>query len=267
VIFSGAAQAATVYSADFDTGSLGTNVTTSGNPPTVTAELERLGSHSMRVYLNRATSAVSYRTEISTGGREKVTPGQDYWYGFSIFLPNSYVPDNIWEIVAQWHNVPDTDLGETNTRLNPPLGLHTEGGKWMINLKWDTRQITTNDSYEGQKNVDLGPYDTGKWTDWVFHIKWSPFSDGFLQVWRDGTKVLDRQGGVGYNDHVGPYFKMGLYKGWKSRTTPVGTVSERLLYHDQLRIAGPGSSYADVSASANTSPAPKPPTGIVIDTN
>ena len=40
---------------------------------------------------------------------------------------------------------------------------------------------------------------------------------------------------------------MGIYKGWRSRTEPKGKVSRRVLYHDEVRFAGPNGKYADVT--------------------
>lgn len=67
----------------------------------------------MRTSLDRLSDEVSYRTEVSDHARRpQVQIGGEYWYGFSIYLPEDYVADAIWEIVAQWHGRPDFDLGE-----------------------------------------------------------------------------------------------------------------------------------------------------------
>ncbi len=68
--------------------------------------------------------------------------------------------------------------------------------------------------YGGVREYDLGPYETGVWTDWVMHVKWSYDQDGIAEVWKDGRKVIDQSGPNAFNDARGPFFKMGLYKGW-----------------------------------------------------
>lgn len=256
-----------VYKADFESGSLTDFVRTSGNPPVLSTDVARAGRYSMKSVLNRKTSPTSYRTEVTTGGLVEVIPGQDYWYGFSIYLPPNYAVDNIWEVVAQWHNVPDKNLGELY--LNPPMGIYIENGVWRLSTLWDSRPVTDK-NYEGKAEYKLGPHETGKWTDWVFHVKWSPRSDGLLQVWKNGSKVVDKAGPIGFNDATGPFFKMGIYKGWRNRDTPAGLVSERVLYHDELRIVGPGGKYADVApggggGAQEQDAKPKAPTGISID--
>ncbi|MEP7244980.1 MAG: polysaccharide lyase [Gammaproteobacteria bacterium] len=268
-------RAPLIFCSDFESGVLGENGqvwNVSGNSPTVSTDVARSGRYSMKTVLNRATSKDWFRTEVSSGtGRVNIVPNGEYWYGFSIYLPASYVKDNLWEFVAQWHNIPDKNKGEA-TDLNPPLSLGTQNGVWSINTIWDSRVLTEKKTYEGKKMYQLGAYNTGKWTDFVFHVRWSPNSNGFLQVWKDGVKVIDASGGIAFNDAVGPYLKMGIYKGWTTRTTPAGNVSVRTLYHDEVRIADSGGSYAAVSpgGAPSSAPAPdqkkpNPPGGVSID--
>ncbi len=239
-------KAPLLFNSDFETGELNTTSqwTVSGNSPALQTKITRRGKYAMKSFIDRQNSAVSYRSEAAIKGWSKVPRGE-FWYGFSVYLPADYVADPIWEIVAQWHNYPDTSLGET-WGLNPPISLHTEGGVWKLSTIWDSRAVTVK-PYEGTHSYALGEYKTGAWTDWVFHVKWSPKADGRLQVWKGGTKVIDKSGPIGFNDAIVPYMKVGIYKGWKDRQTPVGVVSTRAVYHDEVRIAGAGATYADVA--------------------
>lgn len=244
-----------VFAADFEAGSIDTSSqwVVSGNSPTVTTAYVREGKYAIKTFLDRKNSPTSYRTELAMRSI-RAQPDVDYWYGFSIYLPSDYVADSIWEIVAQWHAVPDKALGEGD--LNPPVSLHSENGKWKVSTIWDAHQVTTK-SYDGSRSYDLGAYKRGVWTDWVFHIKWSPNSDGLLQVWEDGKQVINTPGPIGFNDAVGPYFKFGLYKGWRDRSSPVGLVTTRTLYHDSIRMAsGPTAKYADVAPPSVRRPLP-----------
>jgi hypothetical protein len=215
----------------------------SGNAPVITTEVKRSGKYAIKSVLNRATSATSYRTEFAVAS-QKLTQGGEYWYGFSIYLPNDFAADPIWEIVAQWHSRPDSDAEAT---LNPPMSLHTENGIWRVNTIWDTNKTTVRETYTGQVSYKLGPYQKGKWTDWVFHVKWTPTSSGVLQVWQDGKKVVDKSGPIGFNDAYAPYFKFGMYKGWKDRKSPAGVVSTRTVFHDEIRVAEGANKYAEVA--------------------
>jgi Polysaccharide lyase len=217
----------------------------SGNAPTVDRHRARAGKQAMRTALDRGKDKVSYRTEVS-GPRAEI--GKEYWYGFSILLPEDYHPDHIWEIVAQWHGVPDFDAGE-NWR-NPIMALSTTDGRWSWVSRWDAKRNTFASGkrqYGGTRDYDLGPYRKGVWTDWVIHIKWSYGSDGLLKVWKDGATVIDVDGPNAFNDEHGPFFKMGLYKGWRDPDRPSDAVSRRTLYHDEFRMGGSDAGYADVA--------------------
>lgn len=248
-----------LYTEDFENGQI---VNFAGNAPTITQAHRRQGNFAMKSVLDRQSSPISYRTEISTKQHVEILPGHEYWYGFSIFLPSDYVADPIWETVANWHSTPDPE--EADGALEAPVSLWSNNGVWTVKIKWDSRATTVKPYYEGSVNYDLGAYRTGQWTDWVFHIKWSPYRDGFIEVWKNGEKLIDRAGPVGYNDTSGPYFKMGIYKGWRDRIEPAGVVTERTLYHDELRIADATGSYADVAPSGLARPAP--PTDLSIMT-
>lgn len=217
----------------------------SGNAPTVQRGPARGGQQAMRTSLDRSKDKVSYRTEVS-GPRADV--GKEYWYGFSILLPEDYAADRIWEIVAQWHGVPDFDAGE-NWR-NPVMALSTTNGRWDWVSRWDAKRNTFESGkrqYGGTRNYDLGPYRKGVWTDWVVHIKWSYGADGFLRVWKNGETVIDASGPNAFNDEHGPFFKMGLYKGWRDPNKRGDAVSQRVLYHDEFRMGDSEAGYDDVA--------------------
>jgi len=227
----------------------------SGNPPVVTKAVNgvtpRAGQYMMKSYVNRLESPVSYRTEVVTRGDYTISIGKEYWYGFSVFLPQDHVPDNIWELVAQWHGRPDFDLGED--WRNPCMALRPQSdGNWHVSLIWDSKANTFESGervYDGSRNWTVGPYARGEWTDWVFHVKWSYEDDGLLEIWQNDILIITRNGPNCFNDAKGPYFKMGIYKGWKDRYDPVGIVAERTLYHDEVRIGDANTTYADVAPS------------------
>ncbi|MBN1125540.1 MAG: polysaccharide lyase [Sedimentisphaerales bacterium] len=234
---------ALLHLSDFETGIL-EDWQISGNPPAITDHPVRNGRFAMKTPLNRQVDKVPYRTEVSG---QKTEVGKEYWYGFSIYLPGDYLPDKIWEIVAQWHGVPDFDIGE-NWR-NPVMALSTTNGQWNLLYRWDAKKNTFESGqrkYDGSQSFDLGPYQTERWTDWVVHVKWSFKDDGLLEIWKDGKKLIHEIGPNTFNDKSGPYFKMGLYKGWKDPDRPSDRVSKRLLYHDEFRMAGADGSYGIV---------------------
>lgn len=254
-----------VFGTSFEDGISLAEWNLSGNAPVLTSEQTRSGSKAMKSYLHRYNSNTSYRTEVSLKGPEvNATIGKEYWYGFSIYLPSPYPADNISEILAQWHSTPDP--GEENQ--NPPLSLAIENGQWKVKTIWNTSQPTLK-SLQQSASVSVGQQATDQWTDWVFRVKWSYGSDGYLQVWKNGTQVVSRTGPNYYRDSKGPYFKMGIYKSMWRQAQYVGTVTSRVMYHDEFRMAGAGASYADVapakkSGVGTAAARPKPPAVVSI---
>lgn len=211
----------------------------SGNSPDVSSAEKRSGRYAVKSYLHRYQSATGHRTEVRAKAPAPVK-GKDTWYGFSIYLPAPYPRDEVGETLVQWQATPDP--GESYG--NPPIALQVKDGRWVLRNNWNPTQPTIK-SGQKQANYQLGTPETNKWTDWVFRIRWSYGSDGIIEVWKNGTRVLNKTGPNCYNDKTMPYFKMGIYKAkWRSK---VGDVVERTVYHDEVRMAGHGSNYSDVA--------------------
>ena len=199
----------------------------------------RSGQYAARFQLDRDDAVVSSskRTEISEPVPSATAPErQERWIGFSIHLPADWTADPSAESVTQWHQVADTGGP-------PPLGLITNNGQWQISQHWENHEHHTL----------LGPYVTGRWTDWVFHIRWAPDAQGSVTAWRDGAEVFSTTGKNKYADGRAVYMKFGIYKwDWQSNPQKSNT-NRRVLYYDSLRIADQSGSYRDVDP-ANVTP-------------
>jgi hypothetical protein len=167
------------------------------------------------------------------------------WYAFSSYLPTDFVDDPMAENIAQWHEIPDWDLGE-NWR-SPPIALGIVNGRYYIKYMWAAAPVNTNDTKDGEKQVDLGPVDKGKWNDFAFHIKFSYKSDGILEIYKNKVKIFSLYGPNSYNDENYPYFKVGIYKwgwnGWASYSPE----DKRVLYVDEVRVGNKNANLNDVS--------------------
>jgi hypothetical protein len=205
----------------------------------------RAGNQAIRLTLKKEDPlvAANKRAELKLGG---VPANSEQWYGFSIFLPRSYKSDPSSEIIAQWHDKPDVELGEK--WKSPALALFTQNGRFYLKRYWDSKPVTTIYQTEGHEILDLGPYKTGKWTDIVFHVKWSYTLDGVLEVWIDKELKVSKTGPNNYNDQRGPYFKVGVYKAdWKNQPQK-SIVSQRNIYLDEFRVGDGSARYEDVAS-------------------
>lgn len=237
-------NASVIFEGDFETGNLG-NFRVLGISPTATSSLSRAGTYAMKSVLNPAEK----RAEVKMPSKINAV-GNEYWYGFSIFLPEPFEVNSKWEVVANWHGRPDFDIGEVFAGQGAIMALTTANprsetiAEWVLINRWDSKPNSTPGGVpdiEGTNVYEFGPYETGVWTDWVFHVKWSYESDGFLEIWKNGIKVLDRDGPNCYNDEYGPYFKMGIYRAGRSSNAP------RTIYHDEFRMADADGTYEDVA--------------------
>ncbi len=148
------------------------------------------------------------------------------WYGASYYLPNDYVSDAAPEIITQWH----TNVG------SPPLAVWTQNGKW-------------NMTRFGNKITSLGTYTKNKWTDFVYHVKWSKGTDGLIEVWKDGVKVFTYNGANMLSTATyGAYMRTGLYKWpWNPTSKIVSSTTQRVMYVDDVRIGNQSATYYDVA--------------------
>jgi hypothetical protein len=160
-------------------------------------------------------------------------------------LPTDFVADPMAEKIAQWHEIPDWDLGET--WRSPPISLGIQNDHYNLQILWAAAPVNTNNTKDGEKDIDLGPVDKGKWNDFVFHIKFSYKSDGILEIYKNKVKIFSLIGPNSFNDENYPYFKVGIYKwtwnGWASYSPE----SKRVLYVDEVRIGNSKSNLNEVS--------------------
>ncbi|MEV0610635.1 heparin lyase I family protein [Polymorphospora rubra] len=204
-----------------------------GHGATTVTSPVRAGGHAVRFQLDRtdaSPAAGSKRAEINQPDSQPANA--ERWYGFSINLDPSWAYDTSSEIVTQWHQCDSGCPGGS-----PPLALLTSKGRWQIDFRGEF--------------VDLGPYRTGVWTDWVFHVRWRTDDAGLLEVWRDGAPVLTRTGAVHGGGPRSPYFKIGIYKWDWAFADRHSSVDRRVMFHDEVRIGDERATYDDVASGPN----------------
>jgi hypothetical protein len=199
----------------------------------ISTEVARKGRSSARFEFSKAdvTDHEGFvRSELRLGSETD----NERWYGFSNYLPHDFISDPMAENIAQWHEVPDWDLGEK--WRSPPIALGIENDRYYVKILWAAAPVNTNKTKDGERKDDLGPVDRDKWNDWVFHIKFSYRSDGILEIWKNRKNIFTYNGPNSFNDKHFPYFKIGIYKwGWKDWAN-YSPEEKRVLYYDEVRI-------------------------------
>ena len=222
----------------------------------------RAGAHAVRFEVPRRLG--SFRSELALSS---VPMFSDYWYGFSIFIPKDWTNDpQDGDIVAQWHGAANQDKKqfkvEGDSKGRPPVSLSLHDDRWEITFNWSSAVVKTAQDWENFKTErekkEIGKFQKGVWTDWVFHAHWSYKEDGLVEVWQNGKQVVNRKGPNCYNDPNGPYFKVGIYHpAWKDIKADTFNqqkliIPRKVIYHDEVRVI-PNGKYEDV--------APRPPQG------
>ncbi|MDQ3289875.1 MAG: polysaccharide lyase, partial [Bacteroidota bacterium] len=206
----------------------------------VSSNRARNGSNSGRFEIRSEDHQI--RSEITLSGETQ----SERWYGNSLYLPSNdwdsdLNPDG-WDIITQWHA--KEDAGE-DARF-PPIALVVSKGRLSMVVYWATQAENTNETVSGKKVFDLGTLEKDKWLDMVYHINFSHESDGVLEVWKNGEKVINYNGPNCYNDKSLPYFKAGIYKRrWYD-------ITKRVVYVDEVRVGNKNAAYHDVAPSGST---------------
>lgn len=166
---------------------------------------------------------------VHNGVRAEVTiikglPSRNMWYSFAVYFPSDgYATDSQREVICQWYQdgTPATSFRGRNDRL----------------------LLDSGNDPEKRIPYDLGPIVKDQWTEVVFHFIHSYKEDGLVEVWINGNLALSRKGGNMYDD-VLPKWKVGLYKA--SFKYHNSDVNRRLLFFDNIRVGGPGSTLQEM---------------------
>ena len=212
---------------------------TSGNSPEVIRVTDaRAGKYVMKSELNPSSEVVK-RTEVSISKKiVNFDVGKAYWVGISIKLGEEFRDStdfNDQGMLIQWHY---RDWLHPEVRDAQPL---------LLRFRDDKVHVHNEVLQEFMASV---PPAYGEWVDWVIHVKFAD-KDGLIQVWRNGKQIVDWQGDNHQTEkHEGAYLKFGLYSA-QYETEPPEIDFKRVVYHDELRIAGADGSYELVAPKGN----------------
>jgi len=232
-LFAVQARASVVWRGDFESRDLSqwSGVDGLASRLTIVASPVRQGSYALRTELRNGDFA-------SNGNRNELvrlvpeTEGVNDYYAWSTMFDRSYPSSNTWQVFTQWHH--------SGCCGSPPLEFDVNGE--TISLDFNATGTTTA--------VWSTPLVRGVWHDFVMHVIWSSNPDlGLVELWYDGTKVIEKKAlQTLYAGQVN-YLKQGLYRDASIQPTAV-------VYHDGMII---GTTLADVAPQLVAPPPPPPP--------
>ena len=151
--------------------------------------------------------------------------GREIWYSFSTFIPPDFPIVDTPTVISQWHA--SEDPGEDAASRSPVLAHRYGGGALLIDIRFSSQKTQRVNDGDSEVLYEQKDFPRGVWHDFLYRVRWSHRSDGLVECWLDGKRVIDYQGPVGYNDNEGPYFKFGLYHH--------GGDKPFIIYHDEYR--------------------------------
>jgi hypothetical protein len=153
--------------------------------------------------------------------------------------------------VMQFH---DRSFMNPAWRWGLPLVLwHTPNG-WRVTVQdvlrtsfYPLGEDGRNSIRAKNKIITEAPYEKGKWTEWVFGVKFSDTPDGYVKIWKNGKLIGEHTGQNYWPEQVkveqgsGPFFNIGIYQwGYKSefQNVPVQKGhAARTVFYDEIKIA------------------------------
>jgi hypothetical protein len=162
------------------------------------------------------------------------TLGDDRYYAFSIYLPNSFpfVPHSVFNYFFELH-------GDNDGQAPVKIGLNSLVSRWNPSVGFVAELNSGRSPYSPTtKWWRLGGLTTGRWVDFVVHVRWASDPTGTLEVWRDGVRKISIRG-------VRTWYESGLDRvkpalGYYRSDYPQTAV----LYLDAFKI---GPSYVSVA--------------------
>jgi Polysaccharide lyase len=138
--------------------------------------------------------------------------GKVSWWKWSTRFPRGFTPArNDWNVFTQWHH-----LGRCG---QPPVSFVVDGYRkpFRLRLKVNSGRLAGCDGGTTRRTYSLGRLRRAKWLTFVLHVRWSPTRRGFVEVWRNGRKVLGKKRIPTLYRGYGVYVKQGFYRssaGW-----------------------------------------------------
>ncbi|WP_395672242.1 heparin lyase I family protein [Phenylobacterium sp.] len=155
----------------------------------------------------RERDGTKERSEISA--KETLNFDHTYTLTYDFMIEPGQKITSDWLNIGQFHGSPDVgDYGS----LGPVFATQMRGEQMRFITRTDPDRITESRPEDNVLYTDSAAIVRGHWYQMKIDIRFDADGQGLIKVWRDGDLLVNYTGGVGYNDAVGPYWKMGIYR-------------------------------------------------------
>lgn len=141
--------------------------------------------------------------------QERLRFGVDYAVSYDFEVDPGPPNASPWVNIGQIHATEDA---EDAKHLGPLFAVQLAGEQMRIVARADAQRVSAarpRDLWLYRDDADLV---RGHWYRMDVRLRLSPLGDGRLIVSRDGRELVNYAGPLGYNDAVGPYWKLGIYR-------------------------------------------------------
>ena len=141
-------------------------------------------------------------------------PGDTLSYSWRFRIPEDFAsdaPENRFVIAGQWHDQPDTELGESwedFPRRSPPIAIY------LGELNGEVGFVLSHGSTDGKSprsQSDPIFFERGEWQKIEAEITWSRTQSGAMTLRLNGDTVACMTG-PNMNNNAPHYLKLGLYR-------------------------------------------------------
>lgn len=145
--------------------------------------------------------------------------GQEWWWAWATFFPPDFPVTYGWCVFTEWHQTGLPGVVQGPAPIN-------------FDCKEDQFRLIVRGGDEpnwSQRMFYFPGFQRGIWHQFVFHVRWSPDADGFIELWHNGNLVVPKTHLPTSYRNQGLYPKIGYYRK-DGVNTQTGVV-----YHDDVR--------------------------------
>jgi hypothetical protein len=145
--------------------------------------------------------------------------GQEWWWTWKTLFPNDFPTTYGWCVFMEWHQtgLPGVTQGPA------PINFDCKEDRFRLIVRGG------DEPGWSQTIFNFPGFARGIWHEFIFHVRWSPDSDGFVEMWHNGNLIVPKTFLPTSYRNQGLYPKIGYY-----RKDGVNT-STGVIYHDDVR--------------------------------
>ena len=188
----------------------------------------RDGATAVRLHTEPGDSGVSgsgssERNDLALSpGETECDEGREQWWAHSIRFPSDYVipprgPTWHWGVVFNFHHTGEG--GQANLQV---VSLPTGLAFWVAGGP----SVVRGPGVPGFHQAMIGPVVKNTWYDFVYNVRWSSGSGGFVKGWVNGALKLNYRGPTLYSGR-GCFLKLANYH--SPLGLPVSVIHDRVV--------------------------------------